>query len=114
MRLIDNTGTNRVIDVLRQAMQKSSSIAIASPLLSLFAFAAVRDLLDTATRSRLILSLGPNDGPTFLGSAADRAGRNGLQAPWLARKCSEWIRVMAEVRASSNPLPQSAYFIEHQ
>ena len=52
MRLIDNTGTNRVIDVLRQAMQKSSSIAIASPLLSLFGFAAVRDLLDTATRSR--------------------------------------------------------------
>ena len=112
MRLIDNTGTNRVIDVLRHSANGGASIAIASPVLSLFAFSAVREILDATTRSRLVLSPDSNECQTFLGSAADRSARNNLQARWLARKCSEWIRTKAEVRASSSPLPQSAYVVE--
>ena len=113
MNLIDNTGTNRVIDVLRQAADKDASLDIATPTLSLFAFFEVRDLLNRASRSRLVLPLETGADLTLLGSVADRAARNGLQARWLAQEFAKWINTKAEVRSSSSPLPQSAYVIEH-
>jgi adenine-specific DNA-methyltransferase len=54
MRLIENTGTNRVIDVLRESSQPGCSIDIASPAMALFAYAVLRDVLDKANGSRLI------------------------------------------------------------
>jgi SNF2 family DNA or RNA helicase len=113
MKLINNTGTNRVIDVLRQTVQSGASLDIASPVLSLFAFSELRDLLTRAVHSRLILPLETDGDLTFLGSAADRAARNRLQTRWLARECAKWIREKTEVRASFNFLPQSAYVIRH-
>ena len=109
MKLIKNTGTDRVIDVLRQTVQSGASLDIASPALSLFAFFELRDLLNHAAHSRLILPLDADGDLTLLGSAADRAARNRLQARWLARECAKWIREKTEVRASSSLLPQSAY-----
>ena len=113
MRLINNTGTDRVIDVLRQTAQSGASLDIASPALSLFAFFEIRDLLNHVMHSRLILSLDANGDLTLLGSAADRAARNRLQARWLANDCAKWIHEKTEVRASSSLLPQSAYFIRN-
>ena len=111
MKLISNTGTNRVIDALRQSFQSGASLDIATPFLSLFAFAELRDLLNHATHSRLILPLNPDGDLTLLGSAADRPARNRLHARWLARECANWIREKVELRQSSNLLPQSAYLI---
>lgn len=113
MKLINNTGTNRVIDALRQAVQSGVSLDIASPALSLFAFSELRDFLSHVAHSRLILPLDTNGDLSFLGSAADRQARNRLQSHWLARECAKWIREKAEVRSSSSPLPQSAYVIRH-
>ncbi len=113
MKLINNTGLNRVIDVLRQTVQDGASLDIASPALSLFAFLELRDLLNKAGPSRLILPLDASGDLTLLGSAADRAARNRLQAHWLARECQKWISEKTEVRASPALLPQSAYFIRH-
>ena len=76
MKLINNTGTDRVIDTLRQAVQASASLDIASPVLSLFAFFELRDLLNHAANSRLILYLDEDDDLALLGSAADRVARN--------------------------------------
>ena len=111
MKLINNTGTNRVVDVLRQTVQYDASLDIASPALSLFAFFELRDLLNNAGPSRLILPLDADGDLMLLGSAADRAARNRLQVHWLAGECAKWIREKTEVRASSALLPQSAYFI---
>ena len=111
MKLISNTGTNRVIDVLRQSLQSDSSLDIATPFLSLFAFSELRDLLNHVTHSRLILPLDTDGDLTLLGSAADRPARNRLQARWLARECAKWIREKTELRQSSSPLPQSAYVV---
>jgi hypothetical protein len=111
MKLINNTGTNRVIDVLRQAVQYDASLDIASPALSLFAFFELRDLLNKAGLSRLILPLDADGDLTLLGSPADRAARNRLQVHWLARECAKWIRENTEVRASSALLPQSAFYV---
>lgn len=113
MKLIDNTGTNRVIDVLRQVTQSGATWGIATPALSLFAFAEIRKLLSHVAHSRLILSLNADGDLTFLGAAFDRESRNRLQTRWLARECANWIREKTEVRFSSSPLPQSAYFIRH-
>lgn len=110
MRLISNTGVNRVIDALRQSFQSGASLDIATPFLSLFAFSELRDLLNHAAHSRLILPLNPEGDLTFLGSAADRPARNRLHGRWLARECANWIREKVELRQSSSLLPQSAYF----
>ncbi|MFZ3301118.1 MAG: hypothetical protein WA152_00185, partial [Microgenomates group bacterium] len=71
MKLISNTGTNRVIDALRQSFQAGASLDIATPFLSLFAFSELRDLLNNVTHSRLILPLDAGGDLTLLGSAAD-------------------------------------------
>ena len=113
MKLINNTGTNRVIDVLRQTAQSGASLDIASPALSLFAFSELRDILNGMSHSRLILPLDTDGDLSFLGSAADRPARNRLQSHWLARECVKWIREKTEVRSSSSPLPQSAYVVRH-
>lgn len=85
MKLINNTGTNRVIDVLRQTVQDGASLDIASPALSLFAFFELRNLLNRAGPSRIILPLDAGGDLTLSGSAVDRAARNRLQGRWLAR-----------------------------
>ncbi|MFC1999169.1 helicase-related protein [Chloroflexota bacterium] len=113
MKLVSNTGTDRVIDVLRQATRPGASLDIASPALSLFAFLELRDLLNHVAHSRLILPVDTTGDLAFLGSAADRAARNRLQGRWLALECAEWIREKTEVRASSSLLPQSTYVIRH-
>ena len=60
MRLIRNTGNDRVIDELRQTLATSSSLAVASPAFSLFAFAELRDLLEKLETCRIVL---PQDAP---------------------------------------------------
>ncbi len=111
MKLISNTGTNRVIDALRQNFQSGASLDIASPFLSLFAFSELRDLLNQTTSSRLILHLDAEGGLTFLGSVADRPARNRLNTQWLARECAKWILEKTDLRQSSSLLPQSVFFI---
>jgi hypothetical protein len=113
MKLINNTSTNRVIDILRQTVQYGASLDIASPVLSLFAFLELRELLNHAEDSRLILPLDADGDLMLLGSGADRAARNRLQVRWLARECAKWIREKTEVRGAAGLLPQSAYFVRH-
>ena len=114
MKLINNTGINRVIDVLRQAAQSGASLDIASPLMFLFAFAELKDLLSHAVQSRLILPLDSDGDSMFLGSITDRPARNRLQVQWLARECAKWISEKTDVRLSPISLPQSTYVVRHQ
>ena len=111
MKLINNPGTNRVIDVLRQSFQSGAALDIATPFLSLFAFSEMRDLLNQSTHSRLILPLDADGDLMLLGSAADRPARNRLHTRWLARECAKWLHDKTELRQSSSLLPQSAYLV---
>jgi len=107
MRLVKNTGTDRVIDELRRSLLPPSSLDLASSEFSLFAYAEVRELLDKLDACRIVL---PNSGGEELGltgSNADRAFRNRLQLRWLARECGTWIRRKAELRIAPGRLPQS-------
>lgn len=106
MRLIKNTGNDRVIDELRQTLANQAALDLASPAFSLFAFAELRDLLDKLSACRVVLPV-VNDGEIgLIGADADRAFRNRLQLRWLARECANWVKKV-ELRGAPTWLPQS-------
>lgn len=84
MRLIKNTGNDRVIDQLKANLTRSGTIDAASSAFSLFAFAELRDVLLKLAKSRLVL---PVTDEALLGGDADRRLRNQLQTRWLALEC---------------------------
>ena len=107
MRLIKNAGSDRVIDELRKSLQPQSSLALASPSFSLFAFAELREVLEELGSCRLVMPLTNGCDLGFIGSNADRAFRNRLQIRWLACECAAWIKKLVELRGASLSLPQS-------
>jgi SNF2 family DNA or RNA helicase len=113
MRLIKNTGNDRVIDELRTALVPDAALDVAASSLSLFAFSELRDLLGKLNHCRMILPTLPDNDSSLLGSDADRPFRNQLQSRWLARQCSDWIKAKVEVRSAPSTLPQSIYAVHH-
>jgi ERCC4-related helicase len=107
MKLIKNTGNERVIDELQKILSPQTSLDLASPTFSLFAFSALRDLLEKLENCRVVLSQGSNGELELTGSEADRAFRNRLQMHWLAKECAKWINQKVEVRGAPSMLPQS-------
>jgi hypothetical protein len=107
MKLIKNTGSDRVIDELRQTLAPPSSLALASPAFSLFAFAELRDLLEKLDICRVVLPQVNGQDLGLTGSANDRAFRNRLQLRWLARECAGWVKKKVELRGAPALLPQS-------
>ena len=107
MKLIQNSGADRVIDLMRPQLDGGKSLDCVTPTLSLFAFAELREALLGLEGVHLILP--PNDeGLQFLGGEGDRAARNRLQARWLANQCAKWINDKVELRRASGPVPQGA------
>ena len=107
MKLIYNTGTDRVIDLMRPHLQRGSQLDLVSSSFSLFAFAELCDALAGLEKIQLILSL-DDDGLEFLGGEGDRAARNRLQARWLANQCAKWVSDKVELRRALGPVPQGA------
>ncbi len=107
MKLIKNTGSVRVIDELREILTPKSSLDLASPAFSMFAFAELRDLLEKLDGCRIVLPATNDSELGLTGSDTDRAFRNRLQLRWLARECAEWIQKKVDLRAASSLLPQS-------
>jgi len=108
LRLIKNSGSDRVIDELRHCLLPKSSLDIASPAFSLFAFAELQDLLAGVGKARLAL---PASDLEMLGAEADRAFRNRLQTRWLAKQCADWVAKKAEVKQASGSIPQSTMVV---
>ena len=111
MRLIKNSGNDRVIDELRQCLRSKSSLDIASPEFSLFAFGELQDLLAGVGQVRLALPSPERSDWAMLGTEADRASRNRLQTRWLAKQCADWVAKKAEVKQASSSIPQSAMVV---
>lgn len=107
MKLIRNTGNDRVIDELRQALTPPSTLELASPAFSLFAFAEMRDLLERLEACRILLPRTKEDELGLTELESDRPFRNRLQLRWLARECVVWIRTKVELRNAPAVLPQS-------
>ena len=98
MKLIKNTGSDRVFDELRQTLASPSSLDLASPAFSLFAFAELRDLLEKLDTCRMVLPAANGNELGLTGSDTDRGFRNRLQLRWLARECAAWITKKVELQ----------------
>jgi hypothetical protein len=96
-----------VIDELRQSLLPQSSLDMASPAFSLFAFAELRQLLERLAACRVVLPAANDSDLGLTGTDADRAFRNRLQVRWLARECARWIQKQVDVRGAPASLPQS-------
>ncbi len=107
MKLIKNSGNDRVIDELRACLTPQGMLDIASPSFSLFAYGEVQDLLAAVAGCRLVL---PGEGVAdlaLLGGEGDRAFRNRLQSRWLAKQLSDWIEKKTQVKHTAGIIPQS-------
>lgn len=107
MRLLRNSGNERVIDQLRDWLHPSASIDLMSPEFSLHAFAETRDLMTKSGRVRLLLGEETTLIQSLFGGMADISYRGRLQGRWLARAAYDWIKNHAEIRHAATPPPQS-------
>lgn len=110
MKLLRNTGTDRVIDAIRPLLGDGHQLDIVSPTLSLFAFSEIMRELAKLSRARLLL---PGNGTDLelLGNAADRSARNRLQSRWLAKRCANWLQNKVELRCARDGVPQGAIVV---
>lgn len=107
MKLIHNTGTDRVIDLIRPHLKRGSQFSCVTPSFSLFAFAELLESLSGLEKVQLILP--PDDGALeFLGGDGDRVARNRLQTRWLALQCAKWVSDKVELRRALGNVPQGA------
>ncbi|MGD9851061.1 MAG: helicase-related protein [Nitrospirales bacterium] len=110
MKLVRNTGTDRVIDHIRPGLTRGHQLDAVTPTISLFAFAAIMREARELARCRLVLPPANAD-LGILGSPADRTARNQLQSRWLAQGLVQWIQDKAEVRRAIGPVPQGAFVL---
>lgn len=112
MKLVRNTGTDRVIDLIRPGVGRGHRLDMLTPALSLFAFAEVNRGVRELDRCRLLLPPTSSD-LCILGTNADRPARNRLQTRWLAKRLLQWIENKAEVRRATGPVPQGAFVLRN-
>ena len=112
MRIVSNTGTDRVVDLIQPLMQPGNRIDIASEALSLHAFGELTRHLSRLVNTRLILPPADTDLSLF-GTDSDRAARNRLQGSWLAEHCADWIENAVEIRRANRSIPQGAIVLRN-
>ena len=110
MKLVRNTGTDRVIDLLRPGLTAGRQLDVITSAFSLFAFSEMLRELTALTKCRLLLPPA-SAGLAVLGSEADRAARNRLQTRWLAGCLVKWLQDKAEVRRASGAVPQGEFVV---
>lgn len=107
MRLLRNSGNERVIDRLRDWLRPGVSIDLMSREFSLHAFAEAQDMMAKPGRVRLLLGEPKTLIQSLFGGAADISYQGKLQGRWLARAARDWIENHAEIRHAAAPPPQS-------
>jgi len=112
VKIVRNTGTERVIDIIRPWFERGCQFDVVTPAMSLFAFSELRRELSSLAKSRILLPPQEEDLGLW-GTTHDRGARNRLQGRWLAKKLAEWIRSRSEIRRASNSIPQGAFVLRH-
>jgi SNF2 family DNA or RNA helicase len=105
MRLVQNIGSDRVLDLIRPALAPGHRLDMATTALSVFAFAEILKEAGELAGVRLVLPPAGTD-LAVLGTEADRPHRNTLSSRGLARRLAAWLRTAGEVRRASGPIPQ--------
>jgi len=107
MRLLRNSGNERVIDALREWLAPGAAVDLMSPAFSLFAFSETRDLLAKSGRCRILLAEESFLAGALFGGDTDITARGRLQGRWLAKAASEWLKKSADIRHAATVPPQS-------
>jgi len=110
MKLVCNTGNDRVVDLVSTELATSHSLDVVTAHLSIFGFDALRETLARITSTRMILPPVGSD-LMLLGDEADRAARNRLQTRWLAKKCEAWLRDGVDLRPTPASVPQGTLVV---
>jgi hypothetical protein len=108
LKLVRNTGTDRVIDLLRPGLTAGRQLDVVTPVFWLFAFSEMLHEVAALARCRLPVPQASAE-LAVLGSDADRAACNRLQTRWLANRLSQWLHGKTEVRGARGPIPQGAF-----
>jgi superfamily II DNA or RNA helicase len=110
VKLVHNTGADRVADRVRPLFVESGRLDAVTPALSVFAVAHLLCGPRRAARCRLVL---PADlsALSLLGSVADRSLRNQLQSRWLAGAVRDTIAATTEIRLAPDGVPQGALVV---
>ncbi len=107
MKIVSNVGNDRVFDLLDGRIDDKSTLAVASPEFSIYAFDGLRSTLRTVSDVKFVLPPVGIDGIGLYGSEFDRPARNKLQLRWLSSTCAQWLSRNAEVRFADRAIPQS-------
>lgn len=113
MKFVTNSGNDRVLDRIRPWLKPGHQLDMVTRSFSLFAF---EELLADATklaRARLVVPAAEED-LALLGDQGDRAARNRLQAPWLARRLAAWIEANAQVKHAGGGIPQGTLVLRDE
>jgi hypothetical protein len=97
MKLVRNTGKDRVVDLIRPSLGAGRRLDVVTPSLSLFAFGELLPQLAALGHCRFVLPPDNSDLALF-GSGADRPARNRLQARWLASHLGRWLTDKTDMR----------------
>lgn len=110
MKLVQNSGTDRVIDYLRSKITAGCQFDMVTPSFSLFAFSGMLQEMAALLTCRLLLPQVTAD-LSILGSEADRAARNRLQNRWIASRLLQWLQSKSEVKLAPGAVPQGAFVV---
>ena len=113
MRIIRNTGADRVYDLLRPQLTAECQFDVLSPSFSLFTFAELVKKLDDLHRCRLVLPPADTD-LALLGSNGDRAFHNQLQTHWHARQLVSLLENKTDVKRAKGAIPQGTFVIRNR
>jgi len=110
MKLVTDTGTHRVFDLIELPPAQGRRLDVVTANLSIFALGELLPALRSSGPCRFVLPADPAV-LSLLGSAADRAARNRLRSRWLARSLREWLADNADIRLANSVIPQGALVI---
>jgi SNF2 family DNA or RNA helicase len=113
MKLVRNSGNDRVADLIQPLFGDGNSFDAVTPGLSIFAFAQLLVGLQRSARCRFVLP-GDLGNLPLLGTTADRPNRNRLQSRWLAARLRDWLNGNADIRLSRDGVPQGALVIRNE
>ena len=107
MKLIKNSGNDRVIDELRTALMAGTVMNVVASSISLHAFGELAKPLANVARCRLVMPEGAIADAGLLGGESERPFRNRLGTRALALQFGNWLEEKVEARATAKALPQS-------
>jgi SNF2 family DNA or RNA helicase len=115
--ILDNRDNGRVLDALKDSIQKGDKLNIITRQLSLFGYSALKDELNKIDSAKLLFSLRemfPENGqelPPVMGSREDRGQRNELTVQAIAKQFDDWLKQKVHLKVSEDSLNANHYEI---